>query len=71
MGLSSCENSDADDERPEILDDALKDTTGWINLESATNTPKLTIYINISLQRKYVKTKLLLVNHLKEATVLI
>ena len=29
--------------RPEILDDALKNTTGWKNLESATNTPKLTI----------------------------
>lgn len=31
------------EERPGVLDDALKDATGWIDLESANNMPQLSI----------------------------
>ena len=43
--MSSCENSDVEEERPDVLDDVLKDTTGWMELENASNTciPKLSI----------------------------
>ena len=30
--MSSCEDSDTEEERPGVLDDALKDATGWIDL---------------------------------------
>ena len=43
VGISSSENFDEENERPEILDDALKDTTGWIDLENTQNTPTLMI----------------------------
>ena len=34
---SSCEDSEIEEERPGVLDDALKDATGWINLARAHN----------------------------------
>ena len=45
VGMSSCENSDVEEERPDILDDALKDVTGWVDLENANHLimPKLSI----------------------------
>ena len=43
VGMSSCEDSDTEEERPGVLDDALKDATGWIDLESANNMPQLSI----------------------------
>ena len=43
--MSSCEDSDVEEERPDVLDDALKDATGWVELENASNNiiPKLSI----------------------------
>ena len=41
--MSSCEESDIGEERPGILDDALKDATGWIDLERTNNIPQLSI----------------------------
>ena len=43
LGLSSCESSDVEDERPDVLDDAIKDTKGWVDLERARKVPKLLI----------------------------
>ena len=43
LGLSSCESSDAEDERQDTLDKAIKDTTGWVDLERAKDVPKLLI----------------------------
>ena len=43
VGMSSCENSDVEEERPDVLDDALKDATGWVDLESTNNITKLCI----------------------------
>ena len=42
LGLSSCESSD-NEERPDVLDTAIRDTTGWVNLERAKDVPKLSI----------------------------
>ena len=36
--MSSCEDSDVEEERPDVLDDALKDATGWVELENASYT---------------------------------
>ena len=44
VDMSSCEDSVTEEERPSILDDALKDVTGWIDLESTNNIiPQLSI----------------------------
>ena len=42
LGLSSCEDSD-NEERPDTLDNAIKDSTGWVDLESAKDVPKILI----------------------------
>ena len=39
VGMSSCEESNTEEERPGVLDDALKDATGWIDVESTNNIP--------------------------------
>ena len=43
VGMSSCEDSDVEEERPGVLDDALKDATGWLDLECTYVIPKLSI----------------------------
>ena len=42
LGLSSCEDSD-NEERPDTLDNAVKDSTGWVDLERAKDVPKILI----------------------------
>ena len=57
--LSSCEDSDAEEERSDALDDAIRDVTGWVDLENANNVPNLSIK-NIHqyfINRKYVRNK--------------
>ena len=54
LGLSSCESSDVEDERPDTLDKAIKDTTGWMDLERANDVPKL--FIN-NIHRYFIKRK--------------
>ena len=68
VGMSSCENNDVEEERPDVLDDALKDATGWVDLESTNNITKLSIKISISIlsNGKYAKIRLQRVNHLNE-----
>ena len=41
--LSSCEGSDAEEERPDALKAAIRDVAGWVDLENANNVPKLSI----------------------------
>ena len=43
MCLSSCEGSDAEEERPDALKAAIRDVAGWVDLENANNVPKLSI----------------------------
>ena len=41
MGI--CEDSDVEEERPGVLDDALKDAIGWFYLECTYDIPKFSI----------------------------
>ena len=43
VGMSSCEDSNVEEERPGVLDDALKGATCWLDLECTYNIPKLSI----------------------------
>ena len=52
---SSCEDSDIEEERPGVLDDALKDATGWINLDSTNNIPQLSIK---TIHKYFIKRKI-------------
>ena len=54
LGLSSCESSNVEDERPDTLDKAIKDTTGWVDLEGANDVPNL--FIN-NIHRYFITTK--------------
>ena len=55
VGMSSCEDSDTEEERPNVLDDALKDATGWIDLESTNNIIPQLFIKNIHIKRKVRK----------------
>ena len=43
VGMSSCEDSDIEEEGPGVLDDALKDDIGWIDPESTSSILQLSI----------------------------
>ena len=40
LGISSCEGSDVEEVRPDALEEAMKDTTGWVDLDGTNNIPK-------------------------------
>ena len=67
--MSSCEESDIGEERPGILDDALKDATATWKVQTIYHSYPSKISISILSNGKYVKIKLVQVNRSKKVIV--
>ena len=46
LGVSSCESSDTEEERPDILEKAMRDDEHWVDLDDVnkTHVPPLSLH---------------------------
>ena len=58
LGSSSCESSDTEEERPDILEKAMRDDEHWVDLDDVnkTHVPPLSLIASLS-NEEYVRTK--------------